>query len=150
MWSTFARRLLRYGFVVSIIAYQVGPLVRLRPGLHTHLIHIAKFRLSVDNLSSAEVLEKLDEGQVDCNLAPMIESACVLLSYLADALHAINTVQPHSKLYTTYFSQRYVIKCHLYFFCQFNVSRKIAVRLAVLPCLRKALSLSHSPVTVEL
>ncbi|CAB3259165.1 unnamed protein product [Arctia plantaginis] len=50
----------------------------------------------VDNLSSPEVLEKLEEGQVDGNLAPQIESACVLLSYLADALHAINTTQPHT------------------------------------------------------
>ncbi|KAL0896018.1 hypothetical protein ABMA27_012006 [Loxostege sticticalis] len=50
----------------------------------------------VDNLSSQEVLEKLEEGQVDGNLAPQIESACVLLSYLTDALHAINTSQPHT------------------------------------------------------
>ncbi|XP_026324095.1 E3 ubiquitin-protein ligase UBR4 isoform X3 [Hyposmocoma kahamanoa] len=50
----------------------------------------------VENLSSPEVLEKLEEGQVDGNLAPQIESACVLLSYLADALHSINTTQPHT------------------------------------------------------
>lgn len=49
---------------------------------------------SVDNLSSPEVLEKLEEGQVDGTLTPQIESACVLLSYLADALHAINTSPP--------------------------------------------------------
>ncbi|KAF9412274.1 hypothetical protein HW555_009165 [Spodoptera exigua] len=50
----------------------------------------------VDNLGSQEVLDKLEEGQVDATLAPQIESACVLLSYLADALHAINTTQPHT------------------------------------------------------
>ncbi|PZC74948.1 hypothetical protein B5X24_HaOG206881 [Helicoverpa armigera] len=52
--------------------------------------------LAVENLSSQEVLDKLEEGQVDGTLAPQIESACVLLSYLADALHAINTTQPHT------------------------------------------------------
>lgn len=51
----------------------------------------------MDNLSSQEILEKLEEGQVDGNLAPQIESACVLLSYLTDALHAINTSQTHCK-----------------------------------------------------
>ncbi|XP_041973883.1 protein purity of essence isoform X2 [Aricia agestis] len=50
----------------------------------------------VDNLSSQEILEKLEEGQVDGALTPQIESACVLLSYLADALHAIGTPQPHT------------------------------------------------------
>ncbi|KAJ2946624.1 hypothetical protein O0L34_g12681 [Tuta absoluta] len=50
----------------------------------------------VANLSSQEILDKLEEGQVDGNLAPQIESACVLLSYLADALHSINTTQPHT------------------------------------------------------
>ncbi|XP_068628453.1 E3 ubiquitin-protein ligase UBR4 isoform X2 [Battus philenor] len=50
----------------------------------------------VENLSSSEVLEKLEEGQVDGALAPQIESACVLLSYLADALHAINTSPPQA------------------------------------------------------
>ncbi|KAJ0180973.1 hypothetical protein K1T71_003058 [Dendrolimus kikuchii] len=50
----------------------------------------------VDNLSNQEVLDKLEEGQVDGNLAPQIESACVLLSYLSDALHAINTTQSHT------------------------------------------------------
>lgn len=58
---------------------------------------------SVDNLSSQEVLDKLEEGQVDGTLAPQIESACVLLSYLADALHAINTTQPHSNLNIYFF-----------------------------------------------
>lgn len=37
---------------------------------------------------------------MDGNLAPQIESACVLLSYLADALHSINTTQPHGKFLT--------------------------------------------------
>ncbi|KAI5633455.1 putative zinc finger in n-recognin (UBR box) domain-containing protein [Phthorimaea operculella] len=50
----------------------------------------------VAHLSSQEILDKLEEGQVDGNLAPQIESACVLLSYLADALHSINTTQPHT------------------------------------------------------
>ncbi|CAG5041717.1 unnamed protein product [Parnassius apollo] len=50
----------------------------------------------VDNLSSSETLEKLEEGQVGGALAPQIESACVLLSYLADALHAINTSPPQA------------------------------------------------------
>lgn len=58
---------------------------------------IILFAPSVDYLSSPEVIEKLEEGQVDGILAPEIESACVLLSYLADALHAINNTQPHSK-----------------------------------------------------
>lgn len=51
----------------------------------------------MDYLSSQEVLDKLEEGQVDGTLAPQIESACVLLSYLADALHAVNITKPHSK-----------------------------------------------------
>ncbi|XP_028033464.1 protein purity of essence isoform X1 [Bombyx mandarina] len=50
----------------------------------------------VDNLSSPEILEKLEEGQVDGTLAPQIESACVLLSYLTDALHSINISPPQS------------------------------------------------------
>ncbi|KAG6439555.1 hypothetical protein O3G_MSEX000873, partial [Manduca sexta] len=67
-------------------------------GDHRQLFPAAVGWLSacVDNLSSPEVLEKLEEGQVDGNLAPQIESSCVLLSYLADSLHAINTTQPHS------------------------------------------------------
>ncbi|XP_038209068.1 E3 ubiquitin-protein ligase UBR4 isoform X2 [Zerene cesonia] len=51
----------------------------------------------VKNLSSPEVLEKLEEGSVDNNnLGPQIESACTLLAYLGDALHAIGVVQPHT------------------------------------------------------
>lgn len=61
-----------------------------------NIFHITLL-FSVENLSSQDVLDKLEEGQVDGTLAPQIESACVLLSYLADALHAINTTQPHSK-----------------------------------------------------
>ncbi|KOB59232.1 putative ubiquitin protein ligase E3 component n-recognin 4, partial [Operophtera brumata] len=57
---------------------------------------VSWFSACVDNLSNPEVLEKLEEGQLDGNLAPQIESACVLLSYLTDALHAINTSQSHS------------------------------------------------------
>ncbi|XP_061383112.1 E3 ubiquitin-protein ligase UBR4 isoform X4 [Danaus plexippus] len=65
---------------------------------HRHLFPAAIAWLSacVDNLSSAEVLEKLEEGQIDASLTPQIESACVLLSYVADALHAIGTSQPHT------------------------------------------------------
>ncbi|CAH2989845.1 unnamed protein product [Chilo suppressalis] len=65
---------------------------------HRHLFPacVSWLAACVDNLSSQEVLEKLEEGQVDSNLAPQIESACVLLSYLTDALHAINTSQPHT------------------------------------------------------
>lgn len=78
--------------------------------VHTNCcIILSLFPLSVDNLGSQEVLDKLEEGQVDGTLAPQIESACVLLSYLADALHAINTTQPHSEsnyLYLhTYFQE---------------------------------------------
>ncbi|XP_063890967.1 protein purity of essence [Helicoverpa armigera] len=67
-------------------------------GDHRQLFPAAVGWLSacVENLSSQEVLDKLEEGQVDGTLAPQIESACVLLSYLADALHAINTTQPHT------------------------------------------------------
>ncbi|XP_063828894.1 E3 ubiquitin-protein ligase UBR4 [Ostrinia nubilalis] len=57
---------------------------------------VAWLATCVETLSNHEVLEKLEEGQVDGNLAPAIESACVLLSYLTDALHAINTTQPHT------------------------------------------------------
>ncbi|CAH0600763.1 unnamed protein product [Chrysodeixis includens] len=57
---------------------------------------VAWLAACVENLSSQDVLDKLEEGQVDGTLAPQIESACVLLSYLADALHAINTTQPHT------------------------------------------------------
>lgn len=64
---------------------------------------------SVDNLSSQEVLDKLEEGQVDGSLAPQIESACVLLSYLTDALHAINTSQPHSKCYERNWILQYLL-----------------------------------------
>ncbi|XP_060810461.1 E3 ubiquitin-protein ligase UBR4 isoform X2 [Amyelois transitella] len=65
---------------------------------HKQLLSAALHWLAacVDNLSSPEVLEKLEEGQVDGTLAPQIESACVLLSYLSDALHAINTAQSHT------------------------------------------------------
>ncbi|XP_069365949.1 E3 ubiquitin-protein ligase UBR4 isoform X13 [Maniola hyperantus] len=65
---------------------------------HRHLFPAALTWLStcVENLSSADVLEKLEEGQLDSNLTSQIESACVLLSYLADALHAIGTAQPHT------------------------------------------------------
>ncbi|XP_045509155.1 E3 ubiquitin-protein ligase UBR4 isoform X7 [Colias croceus] len=51
----------------------------------------------VKNLSSPEVLEKLEEGSIENNnLGPQIESACTLLAYLGDALHAIGVVQPHT------------------------------------------------------
>ncbi|XP_013166692.1 PREDICTED: E3 ubiquitin-protein ligase UBR4 isoform X4 [Papilio xuthus] len=50
----------------------------------------------VDNLSSPDVLEKLEEGQIEGAVASQIESACVLLSYLSDALHAINTSPPQA------------------------------------------------------
>ncbi|XP_013144239.1 PREDICTED: E3 ubiquitin-protein ligase UBR4 [Papilio polytes] len=50
----------------------------------------------VDNLSNSDVLEKLEEGQIEGAVASQIESACVLLSYLADALHAINTSPPQA------------------------------------------------------
>ncbi|CAH0722275.1 unnamed protein product, partial [Brenthis ino] len=65
---------------------------------HRHLFPAALSWLSacVDNLSSPDVLEKLEEGQLDATLISQIESACVLLSYLADALHAIGTAQPHT------------------------------------------------------
>ncbi|XP_052737360.1 protein purity of essence isoform X1 [Bicyclus anynana] len=65
---------------------------------HRHLFPAAIAWLStcVENLSSADVLEKLEEGQLDSNLTSQIESACVLLSYLTDALHAIGTAQPHT------------------------------------------------------
>ncbi|CAH2243765.1 jg12683 [Pararge aegeria aegeria] len=65
---------------------------------HRHLFPAAINWLStcVENLSSADVLEKLEEGQLDSNLTSKIESACVLLSYLTDALHAIGTAEPHT------------------------------------------------------
>ncbi|XP_061716898.1 protein purity of essence isoform X2 [Cydia pomonella] len=65
-------------------------------GDHKQLFPAAQGWLTtcVNNLSAPEVLEKLEEGQVDDTLAPQIESACVLLSYIADALHAINNSQP--------------------------------------------------------
>lgn len=65
---------------------------------------------SVENLSSPEVLEKLEEGQLDSNITSQIESACVLLSYLGDALHAIGSAQPHSKsLNICYIKYIYII-----------------------------------------
>ncbi|KAI8429562.1 hypothetical protein MSG28_000184 [Choristoneura fumiferana] len=65
-------------------------------GDHRHLFPAAVGWLAscVNKLSSPEVLEKLEEGQVDESLSPQIESACVLLSYLADALHSISNAQP--------------------------------------------------------
>ncbi|XP_047533883.1 protein purity of essence isoform X2 [Vanessa atalanta] len=65
---------------------------------HRHLFPAALGWLStcVENLSSPEVLEKLEEGQTDANITSQIESACVLLSYLTDALHTIGSSQPHT------------------------------------------------------
>ncbi|XP_072935202.1 E3 ubiquitin-protein ligase UBR4 isoform X5 [Epargyreus clarus] len=65
--------------------------------LHAHLFPAAVGWLCtiIDHLSTSEVLEKLEEGTVDGPLVPQIESACVLLSYLSDSLHSINTIQPH-------------------------------------------------------
>lgn len=51
----------------------------------------------METLSSPEALEKLEEGQTDESLNALLESCCVLLSYLTDALHAINTTQSHRK-----------------------------------------------------
>ncbi|VVD06114.1 unnamed protein product [Leptidea sinapis] len=59
----------------------------------------------VDNLTSPEVLNKLDCG-MDLT-APQIESACALLSYLGDALNSVSVAQPHRNV--LYFT--HVLKC---------------------------------------
>ncbi|XP_047525824.1 E3 ubiquitin-protein ligase UBR4 [Pieris napi] len=67
--------------------------------LHELLFPAALAWLSsrVESLCSPEVLEKLEEGTIDNEkTSPQIESACTLLSYLGDALHAIGAPPSHA------------------------------------------------------